>query len=80
MKKTYESFKNEFDKQGLSKSFENCIAIVVQPGVEEKDAGCTEYDREKAKDLMKTIKNCLDEYWPREYYLFDNKTCESVYE
>ena len=57
MKKTYESFKNEFEKQGLTKAFENCIAIVVQPGVEEKDAGCTEYDREKAKDLMKTIKN-----------------------
>ena len=27
------------------------------PGVEEKDAGCTEYDREKAKDLMASIKD-----------------------
>ena len=57
MKKTYESFKNEFAKQGLEKAFENCIAIVVQPGVEEKDAGCTEYNRDKAKDLMRTIKD-----------------------
>ena len=31
--------------------------MVVQPGVEEKDAGCTEYDREKAKDLMASIKD-----------------------
>lgn len=57
MKKTYDSFKNEFEKQGISKAFENCIAIVVQPGVEEKDAGCTEYDRNKAIELMKSIKN-----------------------
>lgn len=56
MKKTYDSFKTTFEKEGLSEAFKNCIAIVVQPGVEEKDAGCTEYDRSKAKDLMKTIK------------------------
>ena len=34
---------------------ENVIAVVVQPGVEEKDSGCTEYDREKAKELMASI-------------------------
>ena len=33
------------------------IAVVVQPGVEEKDSGCTEYDREKAKELMASIKD-----------------------
>ncbi len=33
----------------------NVIGVVVQPGVEEKDSGCTEYDREKAKDLMASI-------------------------
>lgn len=56
MKKTYDSFKNAFEKENLKEAFENCIAIVVQPGVEEKDAGCTEYNRDKATDLMKTIK------------------------
>ena len=35
----------------------NVIAIVVQPGVEEKDSGCTEYDRKKAADLMAAIDN-----------------------
>ena len=29
----------------------------LQPGVEEKDSGCTEYDREKAKELMASIKD-----------------------
>lgn len=31
-------------------------------------------------EAYECLKYCLDEYWPREYYLFDNKTCESVYE
>lgn len=51
--KTVKTFKNAFSKE----SFEKVIAIVVQPGVEEKDAGCTEYDRLKATDLMDAIKN-----------------------
>ena len=32
------------------------MGVVVQPGVEEKDDGCTEYDRSKARDLMASIK------------------------
>lgn len=56
LKITYETFKKAFEDESIKEVFDYCIAIVVQPGVEEKDAGCTEYDREKAKDLMKCIK------------------------
>lgn len=38
-------------------AWDHVIAAVVQPGVEEKDAGCEEYDRERAKDLMASIKD-----------------------
>lgn len=56
-KATYEAFKNAFINEGIKEALDYCIAIVVQPGVEEKDAGCTEYDREKAKELMAAIKD-----------------------
>ena len=55
-KATYKAFEEAFKKQGLDKTWEDVIAVVVQPGVEEKDAGCTEYDREKATELMASIK------------------------
>ncbi|MGB4985822.1 MAG: class II D-tagatose-bisphosphate aldolase, non-catalytic subunit [Erysipelotrichaceae bacterium] len=55
-KATYQAFKEAFAKEGLTKAWDNVIAIVVQPGVEEKDAGCTQYNREKAIDLMNSIK------------------------
>lgn len=54
-KATVATFKNHFDRLGLQDAWENVIAVVVQPGVEEKDAGCTEYDRSKAVDLMASI-------------------------
>lgn len=41
---------------GIADAWNHVIAAVVQPGVEEKDAGCEEYDRERAKDLMASIK------------------------
>ena len=41
---------------GIKEAWNHVIAAVVQPGVEEKDAGCEEYDRERAKDLMASIK------------------------
>lgn len=53
---TYKTFKQAFIDAGLEKAFERVIAMVVQPGVEEKDSGCTEYDREKAKELTSAIK------------------------
>ncbi len=55
-KKTVETFKEEFYANGLQEAWKKVIAIVVQPGVEEKDAGCTEYDRDKAKELTSAIK------------------------
>ena len=55
-KATYKAFEKAFVDNGVKDAFDYVIAIVVQPGVEEKDAGCTEYDREKATDLMNAIK------------------------
>ena len=55
---TVAAFEKAFAKEGLDKDvWERVIGVVVQPGVEEKDSGCTEYDREKAKDLMAAIKD-----------------------
>lgn len=55
-KNTVATFEKAFREQGLDEVWENVIGVVVQPGVEEKDSGCTEYDREKAKDLMASIR------------------------
>ena len=55
-KATVTAFEKAFNELGLQETWKDVIAVVVQPGVEEKDAGCTEYDREKAKDLMAAIK------------------------
>lgn len=55
-KATVEAFHNAFLKKDLADTWNDVIAVVVQPGVEEKDAGCTEYDREKAAELMAAIK------------------------
>ena len=55
-KATYKAFEKAFNDYGVNEAFDHVIAIVVQPGVEEKDAGCTEYDRTKAVDLMNAIK------------------------
>lgn len=54
-KATVEAFHQAFLKEDLATTWEDVIAVVVQPGVEEKDAGCTEYDREKAAHLMAAI-------------------------
>ena len=59
-KATMETFKKAFANENLSPVWERVLAIVVQPGVEEKDAGCTEYDREKAKELSAAIKEIPD--------------------
>ncbi len=55
-KATLATFEKAFKENGLNHAWQNVIGIVVQPGVEEKDAGCTEYDRDKAKDLCEAIK------------------------
>ena len=53
---TVAAFEAAFEKEGLQEAWKQVIGVVVQPGVEEKDAGCTEYDRAKAADLMAAIK------------------------
>ena len=56
-KNTVAAFEKAFADAGLGGDvWDRVIGVVVQPGVEEKDSGCTEYDREKAKDLMASIK------------------------
>lgn len=56
-KSTVETFQKAFAAEGIEELWDDVIAVVVQPGVEEKDAGCTEYDRSKAVDLMAAIKD-----------------------
>lgn len=56
-KTTYAAFEKAFLDKHLDEAWKNVIAVVVQPGVEEKDSGCTEYNRAKAKDLMSSIKD-----------------------
>ena len=55
-KNTVATFEKAFKDQGLEETWKDVIAVVVQPGVEEKDAGCTEYDLAKAAELMASIK------------------------
>ena len=55
LKNTVSAFEKAFLAEQLEHAWQNVIAVVVQPGVEEKDSGCTEYDREKAKELMASI-------------------------
>lgn len=56
-KATLNTFEEAFKSNGLEHAWSNVIGIVVQPGVEEKDAGCTEYDRAKAVELCAAIKD-----------------------
>lgn len=57
---TMNTFKETFKKEGIEDVWKRVIGIVVQPGVEEKDSGCTEYDRTKAADLSNAIKKVKD--------------------
>ena len=57
---TVKAFQKAYEDQGLKDAWEYVIAVVVQPGVEEKDSGCTEYVREKAVNLMNAIKDYPD--------------------
>ena len=57
---TVEVFRKAFEKEGLQEAWKQVIGVVVQPGVEEKDSGCTEYDRDKAAELMQSISDYPD--------------------
>ena len=57
---TMNTFKDTFEKEGISDVWDRVLGIVVQPGVEEKDSGCTEYDSSKAVELAKAIRTIPD--------------------
>ncbi len=57
---TMNTFKDTFKKEGIIDVWDRVLGIVVQPGVEEKDSGCTEYDRSKATKLAAAIKEVPD--------------------
>lgn len=59
-KATMNTFKETFKKEGIEDVWDRVLGIVVQPGVEEKDSGCTEYDRNKATKLSAAIKEIPD--------------------
>lgn len=68
--KTYNCFKDLFIANGYKEEWENIIAFVVQPGVEEKDDGCVPYDRKAAqslKDLINTFPNIVFEAHSTDY-------------
>ena len=50
-------FENAFIEAGLDGAWKQVIAFVVQPGIEENDNGCVDYDREKAAELSSAIED-----------------------
>lgn len=53
--RTVEIFEEIYAKNGLS--FDDVVAVVIQPGVEFADDSVCEYDPQKAQDLVNTLKN-----------------------
>ena len=54
------AYKKEFKKRGMSKLWENVIAIVVQPGVEFGEKEIHAYDRVEAAKLCRALKQYPD--------------------
>lgn len=54
---TVEVYRKAFEAQGIRDAFENIIAVVVQPGVEFGDSDVFHYDRIKAAQLCRELKN-----------------------
>lgn len=52
LKKTYETFKTIFNENGVEKTFNNIISVVVQPGVEFGDSEIERYDQKESKKLI----------------------------
>lgn len=50
-----DTFRQVFLQEGLGDAFERIVAAVVQPGVEFSDDTVTEYDPEKASELIKAL-------------------------
>jgi D-tagatose-1,6-bisphosphate aldolase subunit GatZ/KbaZ len=51
VQRTLEAFSSAFRQVGLSRAWENVIALVVQPGVEFGDSSVFDYDSQKASHL-----------------------------
>ncbi len=49
---TLDVFAHTFEKYGIGNAMQDVIGVVVQPGVEFGDSMVTEYDPQKAKDLV----------------------------
>lgn len=56
VQRTIEVYRSEFAKRGYSDAFDNIVGIVVQPGVEFSDEDVVQYDRVKAAELCKAMK------------------------
>ena len=54
--RTVDLYRQNLERENLDYVWPYICAIVVQPGLEERDDGCTEYDRSKAAELMKAIR------------------------
>lgn len=50
-----QAFSSAFAALDLQDAWKRVIGVVVQPGVEEKDSGCTDYERAKAADLVQAL-------------------------
>ena len=55
-KNTVEVFKKKFKEHGVEEAFNYVVGVVVQPGVEFSSDTVWKYEREKAKDLSKALK------------------------
>lgn len=53
---TVEAYRKEFAAAGCEDAFENIVALVVQPGVEFGDDSICHYDRDKAAELCRKLK------------------------
>jgi D-tagatose-1,6-bisphosphate aldolase subunit GatZ/KbaZ len=56
LQNTITTFKEAFEALTLQSAWKRVIAVVVQPGVEERDSGCIEYQHKEAKPLIEAIK------------------------
>lgn len=53
---TIHTYKKVFEREGLSKAWDDIVAVVVQPGVEFGDSSICMYDRIKAYALCQAVK------------------------
>ncbi len=54
---TISTYKEVFEKNGISNAFQHIVGVVVQPGVEFSDTQVFMYDREEASELTASIKD-----------------------